>query len=71
MYDFAKKVHFDIRGPGNKSNWDRTHINLLKSPSIMVSDSGISTNFHQLTLMNYVIGSNYYYKKNKLVIFLI
>ena len=36
-------MHFDIRGPGNKSTRDRTLIKLLKSAAIMFS--GISTIF--------------------------
>ena len=43
MYDFAKEMHFDIRGLGNKSIRDRTLIKLLKSSSILAS--GISTIF--------------------------
>ena len=42
MYDFAKEMHFRIRGPGNKSTRDRTLIKLLKSPGLMVSASGVS-----------------------------
>ena len=37
MYDFAKEMHFDERHVGNKSNRDRTLINLNKSPAIMAS----------------------------------
>ena len=37
MYDFAKEMHFDERRVGNKSNRDRTLINLLNSPAIMAS----------------------------------
>ena len=40
MYNFAKEMHFDERRVGNKSNRDRTLINLLNSPAIMAS--GIS-----------------------------
>ena len=43
MYDFAKKMHFEVRVIGNKSTRDRTLIKLVKSPAIMVS--GISTIF--------------------------
>ena len=43
MYDFAKEMHFDVRGIGNKSNRDRTLIKLLKSPAILAS--GVSTIF--------------------------
>ena len=42
MYDFAKEMHFDIRGVGNESTRDRTHIKLLKSPGLMISFSGVS-----------------------------
>ena len=37
MYDFAKEMHFDERRVGNKSNRDKTLINLLNSPAIMAS----------------------------------
>ena len=36
-YDFAKEMHCDVRGIGNKCTRDRTLINLLKSPAIMAS----------------------------------
>ena len=42
MYDFAKEMHFDVRGPGNKSTRDRTLIKLPKSPGLIASASGIS-----------------------------
>ena len=42
IYDFAKEMHFDERRVGNKSTRDRTLINLLKSPALMVSASGVS-----------------------------
>ena len=42
MYDFAKEMHFDKRRIGNKSTRDRTLINLLNSPGLVVSASGIS-----------------------------
>ena len=42
MYEFAKEMHFDERRIGNKSTRDRTLINLLKSPGLMVSASGVS-----------------------------
>ena len=42
MYDFAKEMYFDMRAQGNKSTRDRTLINLLKSPGLSVSASGIS-----------------------------
>ena len=41
-YEFAKEMHFDERRVGNKSTRDRTLTELLKSPSLMVSASGIS-----------------------------
>ena len=43
MYDFAKKMNFDVRAQGIKSTRDRTFIKLLKSPAIMAF--GISTIF--------------------------
>ena len=42
MNDFAKEMNFDLKAPGNKCTRDRTLIKLLKSPSLMVSASGIS-----------------------------
>ena len=39
-YNFAKEMNFDVRGQIRKSTRDRTLINLLESPAIMVS--GIS-----------------------------
>ena len=42
MYDFAKEMNFDLKAQGNKSTRDRTLINLLKSPGLMVSASGVS-----------------------------
>ena len=37
MYVFAKVMHFDKRGPGNKRISDRSLIRLLKAPDIMAS----------------------------------
>ena len=34
MHGFAKEMHFDLRGIGDKSTRDRTLIKLLKSPAI-------------------------------------
>ena len=42
MYVFAKEMNFDKKGFGRKSTRDRTLINLLKSPGLMVSASGVS-----------------------------
>ena len=42
MYDFAKKMNFGLKAHGNKSTRDRTLIKILKSPSLMVSASGVS-----------------------------
>ena len=42
MYDFAKEMHFDVRGAGNKSNRHRTLIKLHKTPGLTVSSSGVS-----------------------------
>ena len=42
MYNFAKEMHFDVRGPGNEPTRDRSLIKLLKSPGLIVSASGIS-----------------------------
>ena len=41
IFDFAKEMHFDSKAQVNKSTRDRTLIKLLKSPSLMVSDSGV------------------------------
>ena len=43
MSDFAKEMHFDVRGIGKKSTRGRTFIKLLKSPAIVTL--GISTIF--------------------------
>ena len=43
MYELAKEMKFDIKAQGNKSTRDRTLIKLIKSPSLMDSDSGTST----------------------------
>ena len=37
FYDFAKEMHFDVRGQGRKSTRDRTLTKLHKSPAIMAS----------------------------------
>ena len=42
MYDFAKEMHFDMKAAGDKSVRDRTLIDLLKSPGLIVSASGVS-----------------------------
>ena len=42
MYNFAKEMHFDERRVGNKSTRDRTLIELLNSPGLIVSASGVS-----------------------------
>ena len=39
--NLQKKMHFHVRGIGNKSTRDRTHIKLRKSSAIMAS--GFST----------------------------
>ena len=41
MYDFAKEMHFDPKTSGNKSTRDRKFINLINSPGLMVSASGV------------------------------
>ena len=43
MYDFAKEMNFDLKARGRKSTRDSTLINLLISPGLMVSASGVST----------------------------
>ena len=42
MYEFAKEMHFDERRVGKKSTRDRTLIELLNSPGLIVSASGVS-----------------------------
>ena len=42
MYDFAKKMNFDLNAQGNKSTRDTTLIKMLKSPGLIVSASGVS-----------------------------
>ena len=42
MYDFAKEMNFDAKNQGNKSTLDCTLKELLKSPGLMVSASGVS-----------------------------
>ena len=42
MYDFAKEMNFDTKALGNQSTRDKTLIKLLKTPSLMVSASGVS-----------------------------
>ena len=42
LYEFAKEMYFDERRVGNKSTRDRTLIELLNSPGLMVSVSGVS-----------------------------
>ena len=43
LYDFAKKVNFDVKAPGRKSTRSLTLLKLLKSPAIMAS--GVLTVF--------------------------
>ena len=42
MYEFAKEMHFDLKAVGKKSTRDRTFLNLLKSPGLLVFASGVS-----------------------------
>ena len=42
MFEFAKHMYFDERRVGNKSTRDRTLIELLNSPGLRVSASGVS-----------------------------
>ena len=37
LYDFAKEMHFDAKGPGNKSTRDRTLKQILESPAFTAS----------------------------------
>ena len=43
MYDFEKEVNFDLKAQGRKSTRDSTLVKLLKSPSLIVFASGVST----------------------------
>ena len=43
MYDFAKEMHFDVKGPDNKSTRDRALKKLIKSTAILAP--GNSTRF--------------------------
>ena len=42
MYDFAKEMYFDFKAPCSKYTRDRSLIGSPKSPSLMISASGIS-----------------------------
>ena len=42
LYDFAKEMNFDLNAVGKKSTGDRTLVDLLKSPSLIVSASAVS-----------------------------
>ena len=44
VYEFAKEMHFDERRVGNESTRDRTLIELLNSPGLMVFASGVTKN---------------------------
>ena len=56
LYNFAKEMNFDVKGLGRKSTRVRTHINIFKSPGLMVSATGVSnTKIYHLILMNFVI----------------
>ena len=41
-FDFAKEMNFDVKAQGRKSTRDSTLMNLLKSPGLMLSASGVS-----------------------------
>ena len=49
IYDFGSEMYFDGKAPANKSNRDKTLIRLLKSPSLMISASGISNTLFLLS----------------------
>ena len=51
MYDFAKKLNFDLKAVGNKSTRDKTLIKLLKTPGLVVSASGITRTIFFYRLM--------------------
>ena len=52
MYDFAEKLNFDLQAQGRKSTRDSTLIKILKSPSLMVSASGVSKTIFLLSVPN-------------------
>ena len=37
VYDFSKKMNFDLKAVGKKSTQDKTLLELLKSPAIIAS----------------------------------
>ena len=41
IIDFAKELNFDLKAQSNKSTRDKTPKNFFKSPSLMVSASGV------------------------------
>ena len=43
IYDFAKEMHFDVRGQGRESSRDHTLIKVQKSPAIMASGTSNTT----------------------------
>ena len=56
MCDFAKEMNFVLKAMVNKSTTDRTLINLVKSPGLMVLLQVFQKHyFYQLILMNFVI----------------
>ena len=52
MYDFAKEMYSDVKTTGIKSTKHRSFIKLLKSPSIMVFASGVSSTHKKKTFSN-------------------
>ena len=43
MHDFEKELFSDVKATGNKSSRDRSLINLIKSPSLMIFASDVSS----------------------------
>ena len=52
MFDFAKEMHFDETALGNKSTRDESLIRLLKSPSIMIFASSVSSSHKKKSFLN-------------------
>ena len=68
MLDSGKEMYLDKKALENMSTRHKSLIRLLKSPSIMAF--GISTIFLTENPNEFVLELNYYYKRNKLEVFL-
>ena len=54
LFGFAKKVYFDERAHGIRSTRDKSVLRLLKSPSIVVSASGVSSSQKNLSEKQFI-----------------